>query len=145
MQAHSPADWRALPQTRYCVRWRSDLGLLVLKVTNDRKVSFLLRLPVFNRSISSLSPLPHGQCLKFKTRSSAFLNRFELLNRSMLAKCQNRHRVEAVNPAFIVVNAEPMAAAASAAIASGGEGSPLASGGAKEEGKSKKKKGKKKK
>ncbi|ORY86004.1 signal recognition particle, SRP9/SRP14 subunit, partial [Leucosporidium creatinivorum] len=57
----SAALYEASPvKTRYCVRWRHEAGLLVLKVTDDRT------------------------CIKFKTRSAVFLNRFELLNRSLL-------------------------------------------------------------
>ena len=33
-----------------------------------------------------------SQCLKFKTYSSIFLNRFEALNLSMIEKMQNRQR-----------------------------------------------------
>ncbi|CAH7688120.1 signal recognition particle, SRP9/SRP14 subunit [Phakopsora pachyrhizi] len=55
-------------KTRYCFRWRQDLGLLVLKVTDDRK------------------------CLKFKTRSAAYLNRFDQFNRTMIQKIQNRNQ-----------------------------------------------------
>lgn len=53
-------------RTRYCVRWRHDLGFLVLKVTDDIK------------------------CIKFKTRSSLFLNRFDSFTRALLAQQQNR-------------------------------------------------------
>jgi signal recognition particle subunit SRP9 len=52
--------------TRYCVKWRSSEGKLVLKVTDDTT------------------------CLKFKTHSSIFLNRFEQLNFSLMQKMQNR-------------------------------------------------------
>ncbi|CAH7688121.1 signal recognition particle, SRP9/SRP14 subunit, partial [Phakopsora pachyrhizi] len=57
-------------KTRYCFRWRQDLGLLVLKVTDDRK------------------------CLKFKTRSAVYLNRFDQFNRTMIQKIQNRNQVQ---------------------------------------------------
>ncbi|KAK4048565.1 hypothetical protein OIV83_004733 [Microbotryomycetes sp. JL201] len=55
-------------KTRYCVRWRHQTGLLVLKVTDDAK------------------------CIKFKTHSSAFLNRFEQLNRDLTAAMQNKRQ-----------------------------------------------------
>ncbi|CEQ41790.1 SPOSA6832_03528 [Sporobolomyces salmonicolor] len=58
----------ALHPPRYCLRWRHDLGLLVIKVTDDH------------------------QCYKFKTRSSVFLNRFDALNRALMARFQNRQR-----------------------------------------------------
>ncbi|KAJ3535968.1 hypothetical protein NM688_g6899 [Phlebia brevispora] len=52
--------------TRYCVKWRASEGKLVLKITDDTT------------------------CLKFKTYSSIFLNRFEALNLSLMQKMQNR-------------------------------------------------------
>ncbi|CAL1697723.1 unnamed protein product [Somion occarium] len=52
--------------TRYCVKWRSSEGKLVLKITDNTT------------------------CLKFKTHSSVFLNRFEALNLSLMQKMQNR-------------------------------------------------------
>ncbi|GJE95621.1 signal recognition particle, SRP9/SRP14 subunit [Phanerochaete sordida] len=53
-------------KTRYCVKWRACEGKLVLKITDDTT------------------------CLKFKTYSSIFLNRFEALNLSLMQKMQNR-------------------------------------------------------
>ncbi|KAL4070218.1 signal recognition particle, SRP9/SRP14 subunit [Scleroderma yunnanense] len=53
-------------KTRYCVKWRSSEGKLVLKITDDTT------------------------CIKFKTYSSIFLNRFEALNLSLMQKMQNR-------------------------------------------------------
>ncbi|KAF7789091.1 hypothetical protein EIP86_000024 [Pleurotus ostreatoroseus] len=53
-------------KTRYCVKWRASEGKLVLKITDDTT------------------------CLKFKTYSSIFLNRFEALNLSLMQKMQNR-------------------------------------------------------
>lgn len=53
-------------KTRYCVRWRHDVGLLVLKVTNDEK------------------------CIKFKTRSMLFLNRFDLFTQELIERQQNQ-------------------------------------------------------
>ncbi|TFK66847.1 signal recognition particle, SRP9/SRP14 subunit [Pluteus cervinus] len=52
--------------TRYCVKWKSSEGKLVLKITDDTR------------------------CIKFKTYSSIFLNRFEALNLSLMQKMQNR-------------------------------------------------------
>ncbi|KAF8963289.1 signal recognition particle, SRP9/SRP14 subunit, partial [Flammula alnicola] len=52
--------------TRYCVKWKSSEGKLVLKITDDTT------------------------CLKFKTNSSIFLNRFESLNLSLMQKMQNQ-------------------------------------------------------
>jgi len=54
-------------KTRYCVKWRSSdgKGKLVLKITDD------------------------VQCIKYKTHSSVFLNRFEALNLSLMEKMQN--------------------------------------------------------
>ncbi|KAF9007170.1 signal recognition particle SRP9 SRP14 subunit [Cyathus striatus] len=53
-------------QTRYCVKWKSNEGKLVLKITDN------------------------VSCIKFKTNSSIFLNRFEALNYSLMQKMQNR-------------------------------------------------------
>ncbi|KDQ54678.1 hypothetical protein JAAARDRAFT_104259, partial [Jaapia argillacea MUCL 33604] len=52
--------------TRYCVKWRAIGGKLVLKITDNTT------------------------CIKFKTHSSVFLNRFEALNLSLMQKMQNR-------------------------------------------------------
>ncbi|KAL0565747.1 hypothetical protein V5O48_016275 [Marasmius crinis-equi] len=57
-------------KARYCVKWRSSEGKLVLKITDD------------------------VTCLKFKTYSSIYLNRFEALNLSLMEKMQNRRVVE---------------------------------------------------
>jgi len=54
--------------TRYCVKWKSTEAKLVLKITDN------------------------VTCLKFKTYSSIFLNRFEALNLSLMQKMQNRQR-----------------------------------------------------
>ncbi|KAI0035526.1 signal recognition particle, SRP9/SRP14 subunit [Vararia minispora EC-137] len=54
-------------KTRYCVKWKSSEGKLVLKITDDTT------------------------CLKFKTHSSIFLNRFETLNRTLIQKMTNAH------------------------------------------------------
>ncbi|KAA1466911.1 signal recognition particle, SRP9/SRP14 subunit [Dentipellis sp. KUC8613] len=52
-------------KTRYCVKWKSSEGKLVLKITDDTT------------------------CLKFKTHSSIFLNRFEALNHNLMRKMTN--------------------------------------------------------
>ncbi|KAF9261001.1 signal recognition particle SRP9/SRP14 subunit [Marasmius fiardii PR-910] len=57
-------------KARYCIKWRSCEGRLVLKITDD------------------------VTCLKFKTYSSLYLNRFEALNLSLMEKMQNRRVVE---------------------------------------------------
>ncbi|KAG9217656.1 hypothetical protein CCMSSC00406_0003655 [Pleurotus cornucopiae] len=51
---------------RYCVKWKSSEGKLVLKITDNTT------------------------CIKFKTNSSIFLNRFEVLNLTLMRKMQNR-------------------------------------------------------
>ncbi|KAG2135360.1 signal recognition particle SRP9 SRP14 subunit [Suillus bovinus] len=53
-------------KARYCVKWRPSEGKLVLKITDDTT------------------------CIKFKTYSSIFLNRFEALNLSLMQKMQNK-------------------------------------------------------
>ncbi|KAL1720453.1 signal recognition particle, SRP9/SRP14 subunit [Schizophyllum commune] len=50
---------------RYVVKYKHNEGKLVLKITDDRT------------------------CLKFKTNSSVFLNRFEALNLTLMRKMQN--------------------------------------------------------
>ncbi|TBU21805.1 signal recognition particle, SRP9/SRP14 subunit [Dichomitus squalens] len=60
--------------TRYCVKWRQGadgVGKLVLKITDNTT------------------------CLKFKTHSSVFLNRFDALNLSLMQKMQNRRPTQA--------------------------------------------------
>ncbi|THH29976.1 hypothetical protein EUX98_g4217 [Antrodiella citrinella] len=64
-------------KTRYVVKWRASEGKLVLKITDDLT------------------------CLKFKTHSSIFLNRFEALNLSLMQKMQNRR------PASVSAGAGP--------------------------------------
>ncbi|KAJ4464728.1 signal recognition particle SRP9/SRP14 subunit [Lentinula lateritia] len=57
-------------KTRYCVKWKSSEGKLVLKITDN------------------------VSCIKFKTYSSIYLNRFEALNISLMEKMQNRRVVQ---------------------------------------------------
>ncbi|KAF9516674.1 hypothetical protein BS47DRAFT_1270747, partial [Hydnum rufescens UP504] len=65
-------------KTRYCVKWKSSEGMLVLKITDDTT------------------------CLKFKTYSSIILHRFEALNLSLMQKMQNR---KPPNPISVPQNA----------------------------------------
>ncbi|KAG8991642.1 hypothetical protein FRB94_000914 [Tulasnella sp. JGI-2019a] len=53
-------------KARYCVKWRTVEGVLVLKITDDTT------------------------CLKYRTSSSVYLNRFEVLNHLLMEKMQNR-------------------------------------------------------
>jgi signal recognition particle subunit SRP9 len=74
-------------QTRYGYRWRHDQGQLILKITDDRTVSVLLEKARANpNSIFSFSK----QCIKFRARSAILLNRFDSLNRTLMARMQNR-------------------------------------------------------
>ncbi|KAJ6620417.1 signal recognition particle, SRP9/SRP14 subunit [Mycena sp. CBHHK59/15] len=98
--------------TRYCIKWKSSEGKLVLKITDD------------------------VTCIKFKTYSSIFLNRFEALNLALTEKMQNR-RPRADEPAELPATAAESAAAPTTAV-------PAASGPAAG-GVAKKKKPKKKK
>ncbi|KAI9457862.1 signal recognition particle, SRP9/SRP14 subunit [Boletus coccyginus] len=68
-------------KTRYCVKWKSSEGKLVLKITDDTT------------------------CIKFKTYSSIFLNRFESLNLSLMQKMQNRRP----DPPPIIAPPQPLA------------------------------------
>ncbi|KAF5325865.1 hypothetical protein D9611_000540 [Ephemerocybe angulata] len=102
-------------KTRYCVKWKAGEGKLVLKITNDTT------------------------CLKFKTYSSIFLNRFEALNLSLIEKMQNRQR-----PSAPPISVSEVAAAQPVAAPAPEPGSVPQAGGVKAGGVSKKKKGKKK-
>ncbi|KIO19653.1 hypothetical protein M407DRAFT_246097 [Tulasnella calospora MUT 4182] len=53
-------------RTRYCVKWRSVEGTLVLKLTDDTT------------------------CLKYRATSTAYFHRFQALNLSLMEKMQNR-------------------------------------------------------
>ncbi|KAG5638835.1 hypothetical protein H0H81_009606 [Sphagnurus paluster] len=107
---------RAPNTARYCVKWKSSEGKLVLKITDNTN------------------------CIKFKTYSSIFLNRFEALNLSLMQKMQNR-RPETPAPLAAptldpVRAATPVPGSLSAAISA----SPAAaSGGVKKKKKPKKK------
>ncbi|KAJ7318424.1 signal recognition particle, SRP9/SRP14 subunit [Mycena albidolilacea] len=107
---------------RYCVKWKSSEGKLVLKITDDTT------------------------CIKFKTYSSIFLNRFEALNLSLMEKMQNRRKVEPppAAPAPAAAPASAPTAAAEAGAAAGSSAAPSAAG-APAAGGVKKKKQKKKK
>ncbi|KAF9157737.1 hypothetical protein DFQ27_007792 [Actinomortierella ambigua] len=61
--------------TRYVAKYRHTEGKLVLKVTDDRT------------------------CFKYKTDQLQDLNKFERLNRSLMAKMHNRAPVELAAPA----------------------------------------------
>ncbi|EPS99255.1 signal recognition particle SRP9/SRP14 subunit [Fomitopsis schrenkii] len=87
--------------TRYCVKWRAADGKLVLKITDNTT------------------------CLKFKTSSSVFLNRFEALNLSLMQKMTNRKAKPQAAPLQIDASrAEPDRAATpvpgSSGVAAGG-------------------------
>ncbi|KAJ7036329.1 signal recognition particle, SRP9/SRP14 subunit [Mycena alexandri] len=106
--------------TRYCVKWKSSEGKLVLKITDNTT------------------------CIKFKTYSSIFLNRFEALNLSLMEKMQNRRKVEApVTPDVVMAAPSPApadvvpATAASSAVPSA-SGAPAAGGVKKKKPKKKK-------
>ncbi|KII90230.1 hypothetical protein PLICRDRAFT_40427 [Plicaturopsis crispa FD-325 SS-3] len=86
LYAKSPND------ARYCVKWKSSEGKLVLKITDNTT------------------------CLKFKTYSSIFLNRFEALNLSLMQKMQN-HRVPEPAAPQPLAPAEPAKDAAAASPA----------------------------
>ncbi|KAI0724804.1 signal recognition particle, SRP9/SRP14 subunit [Fomitopsis betulina] len=66
--------------TRYCVKWRAADAKLVLKITDNTT------------------------CLKFKTTSSVFLNRFEALNLSLMQKMTNRKPKPQAAPSQIDVS-----------------------------------------
>ncbi|PCH42959.1 signal recognition particle SRP9/SRP14 subunit [Wolfiporia cocos MD-104 SS10] len=92
--------------TRYCVKWRASEGKLVLKITDNTT------------------------CLKFKTYSSIFLNRFEALNLSLMQKMQSRRPKPTAGPSTPAQpeptegiskdTASPAAAPTSTGVAGGG-------------------------
>jgi len=98
-------------KARYCVKWRAVEGVLVLKITDDTT------------------------CLKYRTSSSIYLSRFELLNHALMEKIQNRR---APPPQL-------QARASAAEVGSPRSGSPAPGAKQGETGGSGKKKGKKKK
>ncbi|KAJ3817468.1 hypothetical protein F5880DRAFT_1706047 [Lentinula raphanica] len=121
-------------KTRYCVKWKSSEGKLVLKITDD--VSVCVIIP---QSVLTLNSYP--KCIKFKTYSSIFLNRFEALNFSLMEKMQNR-----VVPPTPPQPAEPIAstAARNSPVPTANVGTTLASSGTTSGGVKKKKTKKKK-
>lgn len=82
-------------QARYCVKWKSSEGKLVLKVTDNTSVSSKM---CDNYETSEMCLF---KCIKFKTNSSIFLNRFEALNVSLMEKMQNRQKKEEPPPAIV--------------------------------------------
>ncbi|KAJ7748598.1 signal recognition particle, SRP9/SRP14 subunit [Mycena metata] len=104
--------------TRYCVKWKSSEGKLVLKITDNTT------------------------CIKFKTYSSIFLNRFEALNLSLMEKMQNRRKVEAPAAPDVVMAAPspapPDAAPAASSAVPSTSGAPAAGGVKKKKPKKKK-------
>ncbi|GAA6044279.1 hypothetical protein JCM8097_002108 [Rhodosporidiobolus ruineniae] len=108
-------------QTRACLRWKHDVGLLVIRVTDDQRT------------------------LTFKARSTVYLNRFDILNRTLLARYQNRRRSAHSLPD--ATTATSRATAVPAPTAASGDEVPASlaqiAGGANSAGKAKKKKAKK--
>lgn len=86
----SPHDVRTscaytIYQTRYCVKFKTidGKGKLVLKITDD------LTVRPSPSAVLAVHRSCMRQCIKFKTFSSIFLNRFEALNLSLIQKMQN--------------------------------------------------------
>ncbi|KAF8507691.1 signal recognition particle, SRP9/SRP14 subunit [Hysterangium stoloniferum] len=105
--------------TRYCVKWRATEGHLVLKITDNTA------------------------CIKYKTHSSIFLNRFETLNLSLMRKMQNWKPASTPAEDHVTVASEGLPSASVPNISlSGGSGitgsSPAAGGVKKKKGKKKK-------
>lgn len=111
-------------------------------MTDNHKVCSQFSRPCSQRWLNFSRVL---QCLKFKTRSSAFLNRFELLNRSLLASFQQRRKAVLQEPSR--GDGEEVGVEGESAVAAGGAGTGLARVDVvgQDEAKGKKKKGKKKK
>jgi signal recognition particle subunit SRP9 len=70
------------------VKWKSSEAKLVLKITDNTTVSPPSLFVQDRRDLTSCGI----QCLKFKTYSSVYLNRFEALNLTLMRKMQNRKR-----------------------------------------------------
>ncbi|GAA5989767.1 hypothetical protein JCM10908_002312 [Rhodotorula pacifica] len=107
--------------TRTCIRWRQQIGLLVIKVTDDK------------------------QTLTFKTRSGVYLNRFDTLNRQLLRKYANKRRATLPVTVLEAAGGEDtkMEGEEGATAGGGGDGAEGATG-ASGPAKKKKSKGKKK-
>ena len=114
------------------MKWRASEGKLVLKITDDTTVRSLPSCAVPGAHIRI-------QCLKFKTYSSIFLNRFEALNLSLMQKMQN---LKSIQPAAAVATpgAEPAPATpdTAALLASAATGAASAGGVKKKKPKKKK-------
>jgi len=163
----TPNSSRADVQARYCIRFVPKSGQLVLKITDDVNVCFLvfiaIRFQGCTFGLRSMLPRTRGaranvQCIMYKTFSSIILNRFEALNLRLLSQIANvRPKARPINtgsgdagtPAAVADEDDPMlgtgpADAAKGAAAAGIErtgtpaGASKAGGGGK-----KKKKGKK--
>ena len=118
------------------MKWRQSAdgaGKLVLKITDNTTVRAST-----SHSLLDTHTLWLVQCLKFKTHSSVFLNRFDALNLSLMQKMQNRRPTQV--PA-VAVKAESPADAARQSPAPGAAPTPSGPAG----GGVKKKKPKKKK
>ncbi|KAH8077396.1 signal recognition particle, SRP9/SRP14 subunit [Cristinia sonorae] len=89
---------RSPTRARYVVKWRASEGKLVLKITDDTT------------------------CLKFKTHSSVFLNRFEALNLSLMQKMQNRRPASPAIPSGNVETATKETPSAIAPVSTPGGG-----------------------
>ncbi|KIY68281.1 signal recognition particle, SRP9/SRP14 subunit [Cylindrobasidium torrendii FP15055 ss-10] len=99
-------------KTRYVIKWRAAEGKLVLKITDDT------------------------ECIKFKTQSSIFLNRFEALNLSLMEKMQNKRAA----PIVLETARAPEAARASTPQPAAVQSVPAAASGGVKKKKPKKKK-----
>ena len=102
------------------MKWKAADGKLVLKITDNTTVSRMNTVLAESHSSSHIR-----QCLKFKTSSSVFLNRFEALNLSLMQKMTNRKAKPQAAPSQIDVSrTEPDRAATpvpgSSGVASGG-------------------------
>lgn len=93
------------------MKWRSTKGELVLKITDDVTVRLNTK-----RSLKIiLTSFLRNQCIKYKSKSSIILNRFDALTLSLMRKMQN---VKAPEPAPIPA---PQVAIASSAVPSSAE------------------------
>lgn len=116
----TPTDCDAhAAQTRYLIKTSPSASWLILKVTNDDTVSPCLDL-IFKESFA-LTGVMGKQCLKYRTRSSIILNRFEAFTRELTGAMAGLEPVaaggaahDAMDEDAVGVDAQTPAAAAQA-------------------------------
>lgn len=138
------SPWLPIPaQTRYLIKAHPSRQWLVLKVTDDSTVSGSVASHAVVKA-SSHTLAHRSQTLKFRSRSTVILNRFEQLNRELTAKMAAQ--AEAAPTMAATTTGQEHApqeiakeAAAQTQVAAGGAGGAGVGGGGGGAGKKKKK------